>query len=83
MPLYFFDIADGDKQLRDDEGVDLPDYAAARDAALGALPDMARDKLPAGDRHALMVHVRDENGTLVHSATLDLVGTWHVPKATS
>jgi hypothetical protein len=61
--------------------VDLPDYAAARNAGIGALPDMARVRLPGGDRHALMVHVRDENGALVYSATLDLVGTWHAPKA--
>ncbi|WP_408903032.1 DUF6894 family protein [Methylobacterium radiotolerans] len=46
MPRYFFDTDDGDDPLHDDEGMDLPDASGARDAAIGALPDMARDKLP-------------------------------------
>jgi hypothetical protein len=74
MPLYYFDTDVGGDRLHDEEGLDLPDAAAARDAAMGALPDMARDELGSGDR------VRDASGTVVYSATLDLTGEWHVPQ---
>lgn len=78
MPRYFFDTDDGDDRFQDDEGMYFPDAGAARDAAIGALPDMARDKLHQdGDRHTLAVHVRDESGTLVYSAKLDLSDEWH------
>ncbi|MEG9527355.1 MAG: hypothetical protein MIL41_16575 [Hyphomicrobiales bacterium] len=77
MPRYFFDTDDGDDRYRDDEGMDFPDAGAARDAAIGALPEMARDKLADGDRHVLAVRVRDSGGALVYSAKLDLAGEWH------
>lgn len=52
MPLYFIDTSDGDLAMRDEEGLVLADDQAARVAALAALPDMARDKMPDGDRHS-------------------------------
>jgi hypothetical protein len=45
MARYFFDTDDGDTFVEDDEGQDLPDAEAAREAALAALPGMARDKM--------------------------------------
>ena len=37
MPRYFFHIRDDDRLIRDDEGAELPDLAAARkEAALSA-----------------------------------------------
>lgn len=83
MPLYFFGTAHGDERLRDADGMDFPTLVAARDAAIGALPDITRDKLPDGDRQVVSIRVRNKNGTLVYSATLDLAGTWHVPMAVS
>jgi hypothetical protein len=59
MPRYFFDTDDGDERYRDDEGMDFPHAGAARDAEIGALPDMARDKILDGDRHTFAVQVRD------------------------
>ena len=76
MPRYFFDTDDGDRSHRDDDGLDLPHPEAARRAALDALPDMARDKMPDGDRRTLVAAVRDERGTVVYSATLSLEGDW-------
>ena len=38
MPLFFFDTDDGDNAYVDNEGVNLPDREAVRDAALAALP---------------------------------------------
>lgn len=80
MPLYFFDTDVGGDSLHDEEGLDFLNAAAARDAAMGALPDMAREKLGSGDRHTVTVRVRDASGTVVYSATLDLTGEWHVPR---
>lgn len=81
MTRFFFDTDDGDFLSQDDEGMDLPDVEAARLAAMDVLPDMARDKLPDGDRRTFSVRVRNEAGTVLYSATLDLVGEWHVPHA--
>ncbi len=75
MPHYFIDAQFGDFDHRDEEGHVLPDDEAARKAALQALPDMARDAMPAGDNDTFTVTVRDERG-LVYEATLTLRGRW-------
>jgi hypothetical protein len=49
MPLYFFDIQDGDRRVRDNEGTELPDVQAAMNETQAALADTAKDKLPDGD----------------------------------
>ena len=76
MPRYFFDTDDGDQSHRDDEGHDLPDVQAARVAALDVLPDMARDKMPDGDRRTFVASVRDDQGAIIYIATLSLKGEW-------
>ena len=78
MPRFFIDTDDGDSPHRDEEGFDLPDAQAARDAAMDALPDMARDKLPDGDRRTFTTTVRDQHGTVLYTAALSLVGEWKV-----
>ena len=84
MPRYFFDTNDGDMFAEDDEGLEFPDSEAARRAAVAALPDLARDKLPDGDRRDFTVSVRDEAGMIVYSASLNLNGEWHTsPSARS
>ena len=77
MPRYFFDTNDGDMLDLDDVGLDLTDHEAARREAIAALPDMARDKLPDGDRRNFSVRVRDEAGAAIYSASLALTGEWH------
>ena len=74
MPQYFINTDDGDQLHLDDTGHDLPDAEAARAATLDALPDMARDKMPDGDRRTIIATARDEEGTVVYTATLTLVG---------
>ena len=78
MPLYFIDTDDGDVHHHDTEGHDLPSAQAARDAAHDALPDMARDKLPDGDKRTFSATVRDQAGTVLYAATLTLAGEWRV-----
>lgn len=77
MPQYFIDTQFGDFDHHDEEGHDLTDDEAARRTALQALPDMARDAMPAGDNDAFTVTVRDERG-LVYQATLTLKGRWMI-----
>ena len=75
MPLFHIDTHDGGSVL-DPEGQDLPSAAAARLAGLSALPDMARDQMPDGDRRDFIVDVRNDEGRLIYTATLSLVGRW-------
>ena len=74
MPLYFIDTDDDDVLMIDEEGVELADDAAARYQALAALPDMAKDKMPDGDRRTFRVGARNEAGDIVYSAEMRLQG---------
>lgn len=76
MPRFFFHTSDGDVAITDDEGLDLRDAEAAREAALDALPDMARQKLPDGDHRKFEVVVEDETGKRIYEASLELNGRW-------
>ena len=76
MPRYFIDAHDGDFPHRDEDGHELPDDEAAREMALDALPDMARDKLPDGDGRTFTATARDEQGNFVYEASLTLKGGW-------
>jgi hypothetical protein len=76
MPRYFVDTADGEFAFVDSEGFEAPDHQAARRFALAALPDMANDSIPNGDRQRFVVRVRNDKGELVYSATLTLTGEW-------
>lgn len=72
MPLYFFDIQDQEKVSRDDIGIECGTCEAVRDAAIEALPDLARDLRSDVERHSIIVLVRDEAGKNVFRASLTL-----------
>lgn len=72
MPHYFFDEIDNGRVVRDEIGYDLPDIDAAKEAAIDALPDMARDQLPDGDEHLFAVRVRDTAGRELLEVSLTL-----------
>lgn len=76
MARYFVDTSDGESPIVDDEGIELPDDRAARIAALAALPEMAKDHIPNGDRRRFVVRVRRADGAAVYSATLTFAGGW-------
>jgi hypothetical protein len=73
---YYFDTDNDDRVLRDEAGQDCASLESMRDVALRALPDLARDDLPNGDRRVFTVKVRDESGRYVLQATLSLIATW-------
>ena len=65
MPRYFFDLADGRREV-DRDGVDLPDVAAARAAAVrfaGELLSGEPEQL--WEKHQWRVEVTGEDGALL------------------
>ncbi|GJE61847.1 DUF6894 family protein [Methylobacterium trifolii] len=78
MPRYYIDTDDDDLLVESDGSEMLTSPAEARRAALDALPDMARDKMPDGDHRTFRATVRDEHGREVYTATMTLVGTWKI-----
>src|SRR5688572_27555494 len=54
MPRFYFDTYDDDRSVPDGQGLQ-----EAREEAIKALPDMARDGLPGGDCREFVVDVRD------------------------
>jgi hypothetical protein len=73
---YFFDIDDGERKNSDQEGLDLPNREAARQQAVGILPDIAREVLPDGDRRTFVCRVRDGAGKAIFEARLELIAGW-------
>jgi hypothetical protein len=73
LPRYFFDTYDGHQLVSDSEGIELKDVETAKAEAQKALPDLARDALPAGDQNTFIVSVRDEAGQVVLRAALTLI----------
>ena len=71
MPRYFIDTDDGDRLVADAEGLDFVDSESALAAAIKALPDMARDKLPNSNYNYAVV-VRNERDVVLCRATLTL-----------
>lgn len=67
---YFFDTRDGERLLRDDEGMELDGIEAAEDEAKRGLADFARDAVPHARQSELAVEVRDEGGVTVLRAVL-------------
>lgn len=76
MPVYFFDVQDGDEFIEDEVGLECETYATVRKAAIAALPDMAQAVMPDSDHHAITVTVRDEAGRRIFTASLTLNAQW-------
>ncbi len=72
MPRFYIDTSDENVFHRDEQGLVLPDVQAAKEAAVDALPDMARDVLPDGDHRMFFSIVRGEDGSPILQASLAL-----------
>jgi hypothetical protein len=79
MPRFYFDIDDGERRSRDNEGTELAGPEDARREAIGVLPDIAREELPDGNRRTFACRVRDESDTVIFLATLSLEAEWIGP----
>ena len=76
MAKYFFETEAGDVLVRDDEGLELVDDNAARTAAIVALPDIAKDMTPVGDRRVFTLRVLNEDRVLIYKSTVTFEGGW-------
>lgn len=77
MPRYFIDFQDGSLWLRDEEGQEYENLQAARDAAIGALPDIGRESPPHDGRRDFVAFVRDEEGRELCTVRLNLAAECH------
>jgi hypothetical protein len=74
MPRYYFDTDDGERFIKDDEGLDLYGLKEVRLQAQAALADIARDHVPGdGNQRTMTCRVRDKSGTIVLLASLVLM----------
>jgi Domain of unknown function (DUF6894) len=60
MPLFYFDVRDGEKFTVDEQGQNFNGIEDARDTATLGLAKMAREVLPGPVRRRLAVEVRDD-----------------------
>ena len=70
MPLYYFDYVDDDREVRDDEGVELANLEQARNEAMRAIMAIAKDKMPDGDRRNFRLSIREESGPVLMVVSL-------------
>ena len=76
MPRFYIDTSDQSRFVHDMEGFEFEDIEAAKNAAVDALPDMARDELPDGDSRTFIAVVRDAQGRTLLQATMSFGITW-------
>jgi hypothetical protein len=67
MPLYFFHLSFGDRTVPDDEGVELPNRAAAHAEALAVIRDLADPEVAGNPRRwaSWFLQVVDEGGEVL------------------
>jgi hypothetical protein len=66
MPRYYFHLTDGERELDDPEGLELPGAAAAREEAALVAGDLT-ERLKPRDWTGWVVSIRDEGGNQVDS----------------
>ena len=71
---FYFDYQDPAGVILDDQGEDLPDFAAARDAAMRYLAEGIRDHSPSSltDKLSVLVRMKDAP-MIILSATIEMV----------
>ena len=72
MRRFYFDIHDGHRTSRDDEGVHFPSLEAGRAALMIALGEVTKDVMPGGLNNAIVGEIRDQTGRPIVRATLSL-----------
>ena len=74
----YYEVRDGDRHIRDDEGQEFANLKAAQKDAMTALVEMAR-ALPSrnSDQNKITACVRDDTGNIIFTATLSLDAQWN------
>jgi len=71
MPLFYFDVKDGDRLATDQVGTDLANHTVAREEATRALSEIAAEEIPRdGPDREFCIVVRDDVGTVVFELRL-------------
>ncbi len=76
MPLYFFDTDDGERQIRDEDGIDIPHLADVRTTARDLLFDLGHAELEIGTDRVFTAVVRDDRGMAIYRASMALRVDW-------
>ena len=70
MPRFYLHLCDGNGFIEDQEGVELPDEAAARRAAIDGARDVMMGELRNGELDlSSFIEVEDERKTLLFTLT--------------
>ncbi len=72
MPRYFFDVHDGERQTRDDRGIELPSVAHVWEIAVPMVDDIARAEYGGTPSRTISVVVRDVCDVVVYRS--DIIG---------
>ena len=78
MTRYYLDLRDGDGLAIDEEGLEMPDLAAAREEAAHALADMVHDSITGQNLDQIAIEVRDDNWRV-----LDVAIAWRLRRPDS
>lgn len=72
MPLFFFDVDDGRRRIRDDTGMSLDDADRVEAEVERIVYDLAFGELLGGVSRRFTATVRDEAGQIVYRGTMTL-----------
>ena len=72
MPRYFFDTDDGERQIRDENGIDLPSNGEIGPTTRDLLFDLGHAELLNGKSRVFTAAVRDERGLTVYKGSMVL-----------
>ena len=67
MPMYFFHLIRDDARIEDDEGIELPDVAAAAREAHRSTAAIVRESVKQNERFKGHMEVTDEAGNVLLS----------------
>lgn len=71
MPLYYFDVYDGDQLAVDSVGTELSDHRVARNEATRTLSEIAAEVMPRDRPQAeFCITVRDSRGNMLFELRL-------------
>ena len=70
MPRYFFDTDDGERQIQDKDGIDLPIFDDIRATVRDLLFDLGHAELLSGKDRVFTAAVRDERGITVYRGSM-------------
>lgn len=70
---FYFDTYEGGTLVRDEDGLDVVDFVAAKLQAAKAVVDAAKDLVPKMQAGTVAIHVRDTEGRVVCTAEVNFV----------